>query len=70
VLHVGCWKGTPDTLRTIVQGTDWPDTTDPAEQDRRRPGLLTFADLAEEHIAANPDVVPDLAERWQAGDAS
>ena len=62
-LRVGCWVGTPDTLRDLIAGTDWPEAHG-TEQARRRPGLAALADLCDAHIAAHPDVVPALAEKW------
>ena len=64
-LRVGCWVGTPDTLRDLIAGTDWPEAHG-TEQARRRPGLAALADLCDAHIAAWPDLVPGLAEKWGA----
>ena len=66
-LRVGCWVGTPATLRTLIAGTDWPESRG-AEQDRRRPGLAALADLCDAHAAAHPDLVPMLAEKWGTSD--
>lgn len=49
-LRVGCWAGTPDTLRTLIAGDDWPEAKG-AERDRRRPILTALADLCDAHIA-------------------
>ena len=64
-LRVGCWVGTPDTLRDLIAGTDWPEAHG-TEQARRRPGLAALADLCDAHIAAHPDLVPGLAKQWGA----
>ena len=66
-LRVGCWVGTPATLRTLIAGTDWPEAQG-AEQARRRPGLAALADLCDAHAAAHPDLVPALAEKWGTSD--
>lgn len=46
LLLAGCWHGTPDDLRTLIAGDDWPEARGD-EQDRRRPGLTALADLAD-----------------------
>ena len=69
-LRVGCWgDGTatygPDALRDLIAGTDWPEARG-AERDRRRPGLAALADLCDAHIGMWPNLVPGLAEKWEA----
>ena len=65
-LVVGCWQGTPDTLRTMIASDDgWPEATG-AECARRRPSLLALLALCEDHIARHPDIITDLAARWTA----
>ena len=65
-LTVGCWLGTPDTLRTMIAGDDgWPEATG-AECALRRPSLLALLALCEDHIARHPDIITDLAARWTA----
>ncbi len=49
-LRVGCWTGTPDTLRTLIAGDDWPEAKG-SERDRRRPILAALADLCDAHVA-------------------
>ena len=49
-LRVGCWPGTPDTLRTLIAGDDWPEA-EGSERDWRRPILAALADLCDAHIA-------------------
>ena len=71
-LRVGCWVGTPDTLRDLIAGTDWPEAHG-TERARRRPGLAALADLCDAHAAAHPDLVPALAEKWgrtEAGESA
>lgn len=49
-LRVGCWTGTPDTLRTLIAGDDWPEAKG-SERDRRRPILAAVADICDAHVA-------------------
>ena len=49
-LRVGCWAGTPDTLRTLIAGDDWPEA-EGSERDRRRPILAAVADICDAHVA-------------------
>lgn len=64
---VGCWKGSPDELRSLIdQEHGWPEAGTTAERARRRPYLalvLAHADLV---MAEHPDLVPALAEKWGA----
>ena len=64
---VGCWKGSPDELRSLIgQEHGWPEAGTTAERARRRPYLalvLAHADLV---MAEQPDLVPALAEKWGA----
>jgi len=63
-LTVGCWQGTPDTLRTMIASDDgWPEATG-AECARRRPSLQALLALCEDHIARHPDTITDLAAKW------
>jgi len=65
-LYVGCWKGTPDELRALVAQNDgWPEARGD-EIAKRRPYLEAALALVDLHIAANPDVIADLAARWGA----
>ena len=71
-LTVGCWQGTPDTLRTMIASDDgWPEATG-AECARRRPSLqallalLALLALCDDHIARHPDTITDLAATWTA----
>ena len=66
-LTVGCWQGTPDTLRTMIASDDgWPEATG-AECARRRPSLQALLALCEDHIARHPDTITDLAAKWALG---
>ena len=63
-LTVGCWQGTPDTLRTMIASDyGWPEATG-AECARRRPSLQALLALCEDHIARHPDTITDLAAKW------
>ena len=64
-VRVGCWSGTLDALAEMVAGDDWPKS-EGEEIARRRPGLEAWIALCRAHIAANPDVVPALSEKWGA----
>ena len=65
-LAVGCWQGTPDTLRTMIASDDdWPEATG-AECARRRPSLQALLALCEDHIARHPDIITYLAAKWTA----
>ena len=63
-LRVGCESGPAQHLRDIIAGDAWPSGCGEAERDRRRPTLSVVADLADAWIAAHPETVPSLAERW------
>ena len=63
-LTVGCWQGTPDTLRTMIASDyGWPEATG-AECARRRPSLQALLALCDDHIARHPDTITDLAAKW------
>lgn len=63
-LRVGCWHGTPDTLRDLIaQDEGWPEAAG-AEVARRRPSLEALAAICDAHIRLHPDLVPALAEKW------
>lgn len=62
-LRVGCWEGTVDELEALIAGDDWPEARG-EEIVQRRPGLQAAVALCRAHMAANPNVIPDLEERW------
>ena len=63
-LSVGCWQdNTVQDLRELIAGNVWPGA-EGDEQERRRPALAAVADLCDAYIAANPGIVPELAEKW------
>lgn len=63
-LRVGCWTGTLQQFRDMINGTDWPEATG-AEQDRRRPGLLALALQCDSHMALWPNIIDELADTWE-----
>lgn len=63
-MHVGCWDGTPDQLRSLIaQDEDWPEA-EGAEITRRRPYLEATLALCEVHMADHADVIDDLRKKW------
>lgn len=63
-LRVGCWRGTPDQLRTLIaQDEGWPEAKG-EEITRRRPYLEAALTLCEVHMKDHADVIDDLKERW------
>ena len=64
LLTVGCWLGTPDSLRAMIAtDNDWPEATGD-ECNRRRPSLQALLALCDDHIARHPDIITDLITRW------
>lgn len=45
-LTVGCWRGTLDEFRRMIESDSWIEAT-PAVRELRRPELLAFADMCE-----------------------
>lgn len=63
-LRVGCWRGTPDQLRTLIaQDEGWPEAKG-EEVTRRRPYLQAALALCEAHMKDHADVIDNLKERW------
>ena len=64
-LTVGCWKGnTVAGLRDIIDGKATPPEARGDEITRRRPGWIAVADLCDAHIAAHPEAISALADKW------
>ena len=63
VTEIGCWSGTVSELRELIAGDDWPESGD-EDQERLRPLLRLWCDLADAHANSRPYVIPDLAKRW------
>ena len=51
-IRIGCWAGTPDELRTLINGDRWPSHADKEDREQYRPRIRAFADLADQQIAA------------------
>lgn len=64
LMAIGCWEGTPDSLRTLIAGDVWPEA-EGDEITRRRPLLEAALHMVDAHIAAHPNVIEDLKERWE-----
>lgn len=65
-LRVGCWRGTPNQLRTLIaQDQGWPEAKG-EEVTRRRPYLEAALTLCEVHMKDHADVISDLKERWRS----
>ena len=65
-LTIGCWKGnTVAGLRDIIDGKATPpEARGDDEITRRRPGWIAVADLCDAHIAAHPEAISALADKW------
>lgn len=61
---IGCWTGSPDNLRTIIAGDDWPEAQGD-EITHRRPLLEAALHVVDAYIAAHPDVIYILKEKWE-----
>lgn len=49
-LIAGCWAGTLDEFRTMVESDTWVEAT-PEQIERHRPELLAFAAMCEARVA-------------------
>ena len=64
-LTVGCWEGELEDLKTLIASDEgWPAARG-AEVTRRRPALQAVAALCEAHVGLHPDIIEELAEKWQ-----
>ena len=63
-ITIGCWEGTPDDLRTLIAGDVWPEA-EGDEITHRRPLLEAALHMVDAYIAAHPNVIDDLKERWE-----
>ena len=64
-LTIGCWKSnTVAGLRAIIDGEESPPEARGGEITRRRPGWIAVADLCDAHIAAHPEAISALADKW------
>ncbi len=64
-LRVGCWDGTLDEFKALIsQDEGWPEARGD-EVTRRRPSLQAVAALCEAHMALHPNIIGDLAGKWE-----
>ena len=66
-LRVGCWHGTPDELRDLVAGDNWPEARGD-EIVRRRPYLTGALALIDAHTADRAETITALAAKWGTPD--
>ena len=67
-LTVGCWGGNLEDFKTLITGDEgWPEARG-AEVTRRRPSLQAVAALCEAHMCLHPNIIDELAEKWQETD--
>jgi hypothetical protein len=64
MLKVGCWTGTVDGLRELIDGDEWPEAYGEEQDRRRRPYLENLIGMCEAHIAYWPYLVDELKEKW------
>ena len=67
-LTVGCWEGNLEDFKTLIASDEgWPEARGD-EVTRRRPALQAVAALCEAHMCLYPDIIEELAEKWQEVD--
>ena len=67
-LTVGCWEGEPEDFKTLIASDEgWPAARGD-EVTRRRPSLQAVAALCEAHMCLYPNIIDELAEKWQETD--
>ena len=67
-LTVGCWEGELEAFKTLIASDEgWPEARG-AEVTRRRPSLQAVAALCEAHMCLHPNIIDELAEKWQETD--
>ena len=67
-LTVGCWEGELEAFKTLIASDEgWPEARG-AEVTRRRPSLQAVVALCEAHMCLYPDIIDELAEKWQETD--
>ena len=67
-LTVGCWEGNLEDFKTLIASDEgWPEARGD-EVARRRPSLQAVAALCEDHMCRYPDIIEELAEKWQGTD--
>ena len=64
-LTVGCWEGNLEDFKTLIASDEgWPEARG-SEVTRRRPSLQAVVALCEAHMCLYPDIIDELAEKWQ-----
>ena len=64
-LTVGCWEGNLEDFKTLIASDEgWPEARG-SEVTRRRPSLQAVAALCEAHMCLYPNIIDELADRWQ-----
>ena len=67
-LTVGCWEGNLEDFKTLIASdARWPEARG-SEVGRRRPSLQAVVALCEAHMCLYPDIIEELAEKWQETD--
>ena len=67
-LTVGCWEGELEAFKTLIASDEgWAEARG-AEGTRRRPSLQAVVALCEAHMCLYPDIIDELAEKWQETD--
>ena len=67
-LTVECWEGKIEDFKTLIASDEgWPEARG-AEVTRRRPSLQAVAALCEAHMCLHPNIIDELAEKWQETD--
>ena len=67
-LTVGCWEGNLEDFKTLIASDEgWPEARG-SEVTRRRPSLQAVAALCEAHMCLYPNIIDELAEKWQETD--
>ena len=64
-LTVGCWEGNLEDFKALIAREEgWPEARG-SEVTRRRPSLQAVAALCEAHMCLYPNIIDELADRWQ-----
>ena len=67
-LTVGCWEGEMEDFKTLIASDEgWPAARGD-EVTRRRPSLQAVAALCEAHVGLHPNIIDELANKWQETD--
>ena len=67
-LTVGCWEGNLEDFKALIASDEgWPEARG-SEVTRRRPSLQAVAALCEAHMCLHPNIIDELAEKWQETD--